>query len=172
MSGPAKRNRPRAYTSPPRGYVTNTGWRYIYRSISVFYEEYSVLYCKQSYCTNTLRVVHYPSWPFRRQEIARSRSCTAVYRVLELTKIFINSAKTFYVPTGSQRIYMRHRQLNDTPYFPVFGTWGRELHPSALDLAPRDHVTTSTLYMCWSGEGGGGVVTKVSSTSNLKTMKN
>ena len=29
MSGPAKRNRPRAYTSPPRGYVTNTGWRYI-----------------------------------------------------------------------------------------------------------------------------------------------
>ena len=23
-----------------------------------------VLYCKQSYCTNTPRVVHYPSWPF------------------------------------------------------------------------------------------------------------
>ena len=63
VTGQYERNRPRVYpsyiTSPLRGYVTNTAWRYTHTHIYI-----PVLYCKQSYCTNTPRVVHYPSWPF------------------------------------------------------------------------------------------------------------
>lgn len=157
MSGPAKRNRPRAYTSPPRGYVTNTGWRYIYGSISVFYEEYSVLNCKQSYCTVP---------PIQLSLLTISSSRNREVSFVNSYRSDLDSAWTyqnFY--KLSQDFLCTHRQSTDIlatstaePYTIFSLCLGHEVENSILLLLTWRRVTTwpHPLCTCAEAEKAGG----------------